>query len=172
MQLKRFTCFFPNQCRSSIQKHRFARLHGGLWAGAWLGVLLAGGAMILAGCKKEKPAESESAGSTQPRGGDRSPKTRGSPRDARPARTRARRAKGRLLADPNSPTGLKACDTYLETVCRCAKKHPALKLACKQAKKSAPLWKKNAEKDPETIETTLESCQKALQSIQQTYDCK
>lgn len=74
--------------------------------------------------------------------------------------------------DPNSPTGIPLCDNYLEKVCKCAKSHPALKLACENGKKSAPRWKKSSGKDPRSREVVETSCRTALKQIKENFGCR
>jgi len=74
--------------------------------------------------------------------------------------------------DPNSITGIKLCDDYLNKVCACAKKRPALNLACERGKSSAPKWKASAEKDPSSKKIVEASCRNALDELKENFDCQ
>lgn len=74
--------------------------------------------------------------------------------------------------DPDSLTGIPLCDRYLNVVCECAKKHPALKIACDNGKSSAPRWKESAVKDPSSKKIVEESCRKALAQVKENFGCE
>lgn len=74
--------------------------------------------------------------------------------------------------DPDSLTGIKLCDDYLNKVCACAKKRPALDLACERGRSSAPKWKASAEKDPSSKKIVEASCRNALDELKENFHCQ
>jgi hypothetical protein len=132
--------------------------------------LLSWSAFSIVGCEKKGDERSEPAKKTEKKA-DGEQKTPEEQVDGGGTKSEPVTKKG-LLKDPSSPTGLEECDDYLETVCRCAKKHDALAVTCKQVKKSAPHWKKNAAADPEVLDTVRKDCRRALKALKETYGCE
>ena len=137
-----------------------------------LSVLLALGLTLTAcGEKKEKPQSSEKGASSKEGEGAGEGEAREGGTEAEGGEDGNQKARSRPV-DPNSPTGIPLCDKYLEKVCKCAKSHPALKLACENGKKSAPRWKKSSGKDPASREVVETSCRTAMKQIKENFGCK
>ncbi len=140
---------------------------------------LSAGAVVVGACKDEK---AHTCGSEQAASGEKDEESndyKGSEQGAHLEKGKGHesensgdKANGIDSEDPNSLTGIKQCDDYLNKVCACGKKRPELNLACERGKSSAPKWKASAERDPSSKKIVEASCRNAMDELKENFDCQ